>query len=136
MLVNELAKRAGVKPHVVRYYARIGLLPYKRQENGYKWFDSNALDRLQFILLTRNLGISIDDIAKVLTAMDKDIFQSREEVTKLVNRQIEINQRLLEDCASKHSRLQETIKEISTEEGFERTFNIRPMKQQSIAAFN
>lgn len=131
MLVNELAKHVGLQPHVVRYYARIGLLPYKRQENGYKWFDSNALDRIQFILLFRKLGFSINEIAQVLVTVEKDVFKSREQIAQLVERQIEINRRLLEDCVSKHSHLHKTIEDISTVEGFEKTFNIQVLTQQS-----
>ena len=38
MTVNQFAKWAGVAPHVIRYYARIGLLKPRRSASGYKLF--------------------------------------------------------------------------------------------------
>ncbi len=67
MLVHELARRAGVTPHVVRYYTQIGLLkPARHPENGYKGYDNADLNRLNFIRRAQNLGFTLVEIDAVL----------------------------------------------------------------------
>ncbi len=67
MLVNELAKASGVEAHVVRYYARIGLLrPARNPENGYQLFDRNDLQRMKRIRQLQALGFSLSEIRRFL----------------------------------------------------------------------
>jgi len=67
MTVNELAHAADVPPAKVRYYARRGLLPARREAgNGYRQFDNAALARLRFIATARVLGFALKDIERLL----------------------------------------------------------------------
>lgn len=67
MKVIELAKAANVTAETVRYYTREGLLSAKRNpHNGYKVYDQDALQRLQFISKSRALGFSLKDIKDIL----------------------------------------------------------------------
>lgn len=71
MTVNELARAAGVGPGKVRYYARRGLLPSRRDSgNGYRSFDTAALARLQFIAGGRALGFSLKALMRSLAEAD------------------------------------------------------------------
>lgn len=65
--VRELADRAGISPRTLRHYHQIGLLPPNRiGTNGYRYYGSIAVARLQRILLLRDAGIALADIATVL----------------------------------------------------------------------
>ncbi len=67
MTVNEVSKRTGVSIRTVRYYDRIGLLrPACRTEAGYRLYDDAALERLQQILLFRELEFPLKDIRKIM----------------------------------------------------------------------
>ena len=67
MNVSELAKEAKISPHVVRYYARTGLLkPGRNPSNGYKVFGQNEVKRLRFIRMAQCLGYSLAEIAEML----------------------------------------------------------------------
>ncbi|MGA7800336.1 MAG: MerR family transcriptional regulator [Gammaproteobacteria bacterium] len=67
MVVNELAKKVGVEPHVVRYYARIGLLkPVRNPHNDYQLFDNRDLERLRFIRRAQRVGLTLNDITGLL----------------------------------------------------------------------
>jgi len=67
MLVNELAKRAGVEAHVVRYYTRIRLLnPARNPDNGYQLFGRDDLWRLRRIQELQALGFSLAEIRELL----------------------------------------------------------------------
>lgn len=67
MRVQELADRARVAPHVVRYYARIGLLrPRRDVGNGYRQFGIEDLKRVRFIRQAQRLGFTLTEIRQVL----------------------------------------------------------------------
>lgn len=71
MKVHELARRADIPAHVVRYYARIGLLkPSRNPENRYRTFSAADLDRLRFIRSARALGYALDEIALFLRRLE------------------------------------------------------------------
>jgi DNA-binding transcriptional MerR regulator len=67
MIVSELAQKAGVPAHVVRYYARIGLLkPNRHPENGYKLFRRDDIHRIHFIRQAKDLGFKLNEIDEFL----------------------------------------------------------------------
>lgn len=67
MIVNELASKVGVPPHVVRYYTRIGLLkPRRDPENGYKLFRNDDVRTLRFIRQAKDLGFTLHEISVFL----------------------------------------------------------------------
>jgi MerR family transcriptional regulator, copper efflux regulator len=67
--VTELAESAGVPASTVRFYERVGLLsPARRTSNGYRLFERSALDELAFIARAKGIGMSLEDIAELVTA--------------------------------------------------------------------
>lgn len=66
MTVAKLAERADVPPHVVRLYARSGLLPSNtRSTNGYRLFNEDDLTRMRFISVAQSLGFSLAEIEDI-----------------------------------------------------------------------
>jgi DNA-binding transcriptional MerR regulator len=67
MTVADLASKVGVPPHVIRYYARIGLLNAVRNpNNGYRDFDVKDIERMHFIRRAQQLGFPLREISAVL----------------------------------------------------------------------
>lgn len=65
--IQEVARLTGTTSRTLRHYDRIGLLePSRVGENGYRWYDEDALVRLQRILLLRDLGLGLTEIGRVL----------------------------------------------------------------------
>jgi len=65
--IQEVAKAAGTTSRTLRHYQDIGLLePSSTGHNGYRYYDDEALLRLQRILLLRQLGLGLPEINKVL----------------------------------------------------------------------
>lgn len=65
--IQEIARLAGTTSRTLRHYDDIGLLPPTRiAHNGYRHYDQRALVRLQRILLLRELGLGLPQIAEVL----------------------------------------------------------------------
>lgn len=67
--IQEVARTSGATSRTLRHYDAIGLLrPTSLGPGGLRRYDDEALVRLQRILLLRDLGLGLDDIAAVLDA--------------------------------------------------------------------
>lgn len=67
MTVNEVSKLTGVSIRTLQYYDKIGLLPpAKYTESGYRLYDDRALEKLQQILLFRELEFPLKDIKVIM----------------------------------------------------------------------
>jgi len=65
--IQQIAKIAGTTSRTLRHYGDIGLLvPTSVGHNGYRHYDERALVRLQRILLLRELGLPLPQIAEIL----------------------------------------------------------------------
>lgn len=65
--IQEIARLTGVTSRTLRHYDAVGLLPAVRTTaSGPRRYDRTALVRLQRILLLRDLGLGLGDIAEVL----------------------------------------------------------------------
>jgi len=65
--IQEIARLAGTTSRTLRHYDDIGLLaPSRIASNGYRHYDEAALVRLQRILLLRELGLGLPQIAEVV----------------------------------------------------------------------
>lgn len=84
MTVNEVSKLTGVSIRTLHYYDTIGLLhPADTTEAGYRLYDDTALERLQQILLFRELEFPLKEIKTILDSPDFDR-------TKALKQQIEL----------------------------------------------
>lgn len=73
MTVNEVCRLTGVSVRALQYYDQIGLLPpARRTEAGYRLYDEAALERLQQILLFRELEFPLKDIRAIVESADFD----------------------------------------------------------------
>lgn len=70
--IDKLAKMAGVSARTLRYYDQIGLLKPKRTPSGYRVYGKAEVDRLQQILLYREMGIPLEEIKKIIASPDFD----------------------------------------------------------------
>lgn len=65
--VKALADLAGVTRRTLHHYDRIGLLqPAEVGENGYRYYDEDAVYRLQQILFYRELDLKLEQIKQIL----------------------------------------------------------------------
>lgn len=65
--IHDIARAAGTTSRTLRHYGQVGLLtPSRTAASGYRYYDQDALVRLQRILLLRELGLGLPAIAEVL----------------------------------------------------------------------
>ena len=73
MTVNEVNKLTGVSIRTLQYYDTIGLLkPDGYTASGYRLYDDTALERLQQILLFKELEFPLKEIKRIIDAPDFD----------------------------------------------------------------
>ena len=78
MTVHEVSNLTGVSVRTLHYYDTIGLLkPHSQTDAGYRLYDTDALERMQSILLFRELEFPLKEIKKIL---DKLQLNNRAEV--------------------------------------------------------
>ena len=71
MTVNEVSKLTGVSVRTLHYYDEIGLLkPAQFTDAGYRLYDDDNLQRLQQILLFRELEFPLNDIKRIIDSPD------------------------------------------------------------------
>ena len=72
MLISEVARRSGVSAKTLRYYEDVGLVdPPARSAAGYRSYDEDVLDRLNFIRSSQALGMSLGEIRSIVAMRDR-----------------------------------------------------------------
>lgn len=85
MTVNEVSKLTGVSIRTLQYYDTINLLkPDEYTESGYRLYDDTALERLQQILLFKELEFPLKDIKDIIDAPDFDKNKALDQQIKLL----------------------------------------------------
>lgn len=67
LTVINLARAVGVEAHVVRFYARRGLIrPARHAANGYRQFAPFDVHRVRFVRTAQSLGFTLAEIGEIL----------------------------------------------------------------------
>lgn len=83
--VNEVSKIAGISIRTLQYYDKIGLLPPSSfTDSGYRLYNEDSLERLQTVLLFRELEFPLKEIKKIIENPDFDKEKALSEQIKLL----------------------------------------------------
>ena len=103
-----MASAARVSSRTLRHYDDIGLLPAARGSNGYRRYSREDLVRLQRILLLRQLGMSLPDIAASLEDSTDDVVALQEHLAALSSQRRQLDRQM--------ASVQRTINSLQTKE--------------------
>lgn len=100
MNISEVASRQNITPATLRYYEQQGLItPIKRTTAGVRDYSNEDLKWIEFIKCMRNLGLSIDALARYTELFKKGDMTLKErkeilvlEYEKLLKKQAQINE--------------------------------------------
>jgi len=85
MTIHEVSKLVGVSIRTLQYYDKIGLLhPAEYSDSGYRLYDDTDLERLQHILLFRELEFPLKDIKRIMESPDFDRSRALEQQIELL----------------------------------------------------
>lgn len=88
--VIEVSRLTGVSVRTLHHYDAIGLLkPSEVTDAGYRLYDDTALERLQTILLFRELQFPLKEIKQIIDSSDFDRYDALDTQIKLLEMQRE-----------------------------------------------
>ena len=97
MTVHEVSKLSGLSIRTLQYYDSIELLkPSDYTESGYRLYDDIALERLQMILLFKELEFPLKEIGKILDSPQFDKGKAIEQQIELLTLKKEHIENLLD----------------------------------------
>lgn len=124
--VNQVSKLTGISIRTLHYYDEIGLLkPAFISESGYRMYDSRNLERLQEILLLKELDFPLKDIQAVL---DSDMYDRKEALSQQIEL-LEMKRERLDRLISLAIQIREGTDNMSFQE-----FNNQKMEEYTAAA--
>lgn len=101
MKIGDLAKRSGLSAHTLRYYERIGLLPYAdRDRSGQRDYDAAILAWIEFLGRLKTTGMPIRDMLRYaeLVSGGNDTLSERREVLEEHRERVRVHLADLETC--------------------------------------
>lgn len=101
MKIGELAKRSGLSAHTIRYYERIGLLPYAdRDRSSRRDYDASILAWIDFLGRLKTTGMPIREMLRYAALRERGVGTEAERRALLEQHRERVRARLadLEAC--------------------------------------
>lgn len=97
MRIGEIAHRAGVSVKTIRYYERVGILaPASREQNGYRSYEPEVLDRLTFTRAAQAIGLTLGEIREVIAFRERGEPPCAHVLDLIAHRASELTERIAE----------------------------------------
>jgi len=130
--IGDFSRLGRISVKALRYYDEIGLLKpvMVDQFTGYRYYTADQLLRLNRIIMLKNIGLSLDDVAKLVD----DSLSSVHIIQMFRVKQEEIRSRLKDD-QSRLDQVEEWLKQIE-KEGFmpDLQVDIKKIEKQKVAS--
>ena len=70
--IGDIAKQTDVSVGTLRYYETLNLLyPVERRDNGYRYYNLETIQQVQFIKKAQSLGFSLEEIRQILDVRNR-----------------------------------------------------------------
>lgn len=109
MTIKEVERKLDIPRATVRFYEKEGLLVPSREENGYRDYSPEDVDRIKEIIILRKIGLSLNDIedlfdgAKTLPTVLEENISNLETKMEELKGALNLSMRLKEDSAGMES---------------------------------
>ena len=108
--IGELAKRCGVTADTLRFYEKNNLIaPASRSESGYRLYDENNQKQVTFILKSKELGLSLDEIKELLEIRLEATQHSCAEVKSITTAKLE----MIDEKINELTKIRTALKKIN-----------------------
>ncbi|KAK1178867.1 MerR family transcriptional regulator [Streptomyces sp. NBS 14/10] len=110
--IGEVAAELGIETHVLRHWENVGALTVRRDGNGYRSYDDNALEQARTVLKLRRVGLSLPEVTAAMSAtksaaqavvrakiaaLESEVVQ-RQQAIAFLRHTVECRHRYLDDC--------------------------------------
>lgn len=102
--IKQVSEKTGLKPHVLRYYEREGLLPFvSRSESGIRRYSESDLEWIGLICCLKNTGMAIKQIKDFveLSVQGKETLGRRCEMLLVHKKEVEAQIAEMQKCLYK-----------------------------------
>ncbi|MBO4390413.1 MAG: MerR family transcriptional regulator [Lachnospiraceae bacterium] len=89
MTIKELETKLDIPRATIRFYEKEGLISPKREENGYRDYSEEDLERIKKIIVLRKVGLPVSDIS--------DVFDGAVSLSEAIDRNSENLRKQLEE---------------------------------------
>lgn len=118
--IGQLSARAGVSRHTIRFYERTGVLPApERTASGYRTYDSDDIERIEFVKKAPALGLKLADIRDVMEISEGGRAPC-DHVRRLVQDRLHQAETRLRELRQLRDTLRETIRRLDEADQFPR----------------
>lgn len=118
MLVNEIAQKSGIPAHVVRYYARIGILaPSRNPHNGYQQFSNLDITRIDFIRAGQSTGFTLATLNDLIEREDRGSARCCKRMRENLQQRIETKRRELDALRLQLQRMETLLSQWGESDG-------------------
>ena len=105
----DVARATGCNLETIRYYETVGIMPDPpRSAKGYRCYDDAHVSRLKFVMRSRDLGFSLEEIRGLLGLVD-DRAQTCAQVRTVAETHLEDVQAKIADLTRIERVLSETV---------------------------
>lgn len=105
MRVKEVANQLGITADTVRFYTRIKLLnPKINPHNHYKEYSQSDIERLKFVVASRALGFTVNDINTII-AKAEDHQSPCPTVRHIIEKRLEETEQKFQDLVALRARM-------------------------------
>lgn len=82
--IGEIAERVGLSVRTLRYYEEVGLVtPSARSEGRFRLYSEDDVQRLSVVKRMKPLGLTLDEMATLLDALERSAHPEQEDVADL-----------------------------------------------------
>ncbi|WP_162045400.1 Zn(2+)-responsive transcriptional regulator [Vibrio taketomensis] len=108
--IGELAKRCGVTADTLRFYEKNGLInPAGRSESGYRLYNEENQKQVAFVLKSKDLGLSLEEIKELLEIKLEATEHSCAEVKAITSAKLTVIDEKIEEL----TRIRTALKKIN-----------------------
>ena len=87
MTIKEMETKLDIPRATIRFYEKEGLITPVREENGYRDYSEDDLEKIKKIVILRKIGFSVNDIADLFDgarsfpeALDENILNLKKQM--------------------------------------------------------
>ena len=83
LTIGEVSRRSGLAPSALRYYETLGLIRSSRTAGDRRRYPRAVLRRLAVVRSAQNVGLSLEQIASTLSAIDPDAAPTKQQWSRI-----------------------------------------------------
>lgn len=112
MRIGQFSLAAGVSKRTLHHYEEIGLIPKAKRDGVYRTYESGDLERIQFILLAKELGFNLKEILEFVHIYNEPKDKLCQNSLQFIQDKTQSVKSELEALNKKYSRLKNMEKNI------------------------